>query len=241
MGSAVTFPVQTILFANIAVGALLHSRGLPVTTKTIRAASQEVRVFGDDIIVPTDVGASVLGALGDLGFKVNRSKTFVNGYFRESCGCDAYKGVDVTPTYTSTYPSRDRPESLVSSIAVRNNFYRNHYYKAAEYIQRTVMREAPFLKLPTVSPDSGTLGWIDYSPSPNHHLKSRRKLGDSVLEYQMHALKTRSRRLPDRESSRLLQYFTEEPDPMLAWESGIPSRPKVLLNLRWEALDPGRR
>jgi hypothetical protein len=236
-GSAVTFPLQTIVFACVAIGALLYERGLRPSIRTIAQASKEVLIFGDDIIVPDDGGLPTLGALSDLGFKVNHNKTFGTGKFRESCGCDAYNGVDVTPTYTSTYPEKSRLESLISSVAVRNNFYQVGYYNAAEFIRKTVMRSASFLRLPEVTHGSGLFGWLSYDKPCFKNLRYRWNEALSRGEYRFHLLKTREKRMPDRHNSRLLQYFTEAPDPTVQWESGVRGKPQLLLKLGWEGLD----
>jgi hypothetical protein len=54
-------------------------------------------VFGDDILVPTAIAPSVMEDLETFGLRVNRLKTFVHGHFRESCGVDAFNGINVTP------------------------------------------------------------------------------------------------------------------------------------------------
>lgn len=127
MGSACTFPVQSYVFSILAIGTVLHVRGLQPTIRNISRASQEVQVFGDDIIIPTDCWEVLQGLLGHLGLKVNQSKTFGIGKFRESCGVDAFDGHDVTPTYSMTYPDVSRPESIISSVATHNNFVSRGY------------------------------------------------------------------------------------------------------------------
>jgi len=88
MGNATTFPVQSLVFWAISVAAMqingFHQPDLAY-------------VFGDDIIVPTEAFECVTNALESCGMLVNREKSFVDGFFRESCGVDAFKGVDVTP------------------------------------------------------------------------------------------------------------------------------------------------
>ncbi len=60
-----------------------------------------------------------MGALQLCGFTVNSSKSFTDGPFRESCGHDYYKGIDIRPVYTKTMLTwRD-------VFRVHNFFYRN--------------------------------------------------------------------------------------------------------------------
>jgi hypothetical protein len=56
-----------------------------------------VYVYGDDIICDPRFATCVMEALELVGLLVNRDKSFVSGPFRESCGGDFHKGMDVTP------------------------------------------------------------------------------------------------------------------------------------------------
>jgi len=93
MGNGFTFPLETLFFAS-AVKAVYAVHGKPHGRP-----GQDYCVFGDDIIVDRDVASEVVAFLGDLGFKVNVDKTFFDGPFRESCGVDAWEGVDIRPVF----------------------------------------------------------------------------------------------------------------------------------------------
>ena len=86
MGNGATFPVETLFFYCIikAVGNLLKVKGT-------------FSVYGDDLIYPRRIHPYVLRVFGELGIKINEDKTFVDSFFRESCGGDFYRGVDVRP------------------------------------------------------------------------------------------------------------------------------------------------
>lgn len=86
MGCGFTFPLQTLIFYCLieAVKELV-----PVTGKTY--------VYGDDCIFPTRAYPYVERVFEGLGLKINRDKTFVTRYFRESCGEDCYRGTSVRP------------------------------------------------------------------------------------------------------------------------------------------------
>jgi hypothetical protein len=97
MGSAVCFPIESMVFTAIAVLALAPrlangAVSLPIDRKVVG----QVAVFGDDIIVPTDRYSCVVSALNQFGFKVNMKKSFYKGRFRESCGGDFYAGHSVS-------------------------------------------------------------------------------------------------------------------------------------------------
>jgi hypothetical protein len=88
MGNATTFPVQSLVFWAICVASLQRQR---------HRLPGAVFVFGDDIEVPTECAQGVIDDLESFGLLVNKEKSFFNGFFRESCGVDAFNGTDVTP------------------------------------------------------------------------------------------------------------------------------------------------
>lgn len=87
MGNGFTFELESLIFFALA-----------------SAVTNDVSVFGDDIIVPTTAYQHVLDVLGSAGFVPNGTKSFSRGFFRESCGMDAFCGVDCTPVYVREVP-----------------------------------------------------------------------------------------------------------------------------------------
>lgn len=162
MGSALCFPVESMYFYTICVGALLKSRNLPVTYTNARIVGQDVYVFGDDIIVPTDETTTVLDHLQKYHCKVNASKTFYRGFFRESCGVDAYYGETVTPVYIRRLCPKNRQQAneLISWVATANLFYKKGYWTTAELFYRKV--EKILGKLPAVTETSSALGRVTF-------------------------------------------------------------------------------
>jgi len=61
-----------------------------VMTATLLAAARlfdsEASVFGDDIIINSSEAYEYINLIKCLGYNLNESKTFITGYFRESCG-----------------------------------------------------------------------------------------------------------------------------------------------------------
>jgi hypothetical protein len=88
MGNCLTFPVQSLVFYSVVRAGIREFHGTDC---------EAIYVFGDDIIYPSKYHEGALRALVKCGFVPNFSKTFVKGLFRESCGVDAYSGIDVTP------------------------------------------------------------------------------------------------------------------------------------------------
>lgn len=98
MGNGYTFTLETLIFAAAcrAVGAKRFS------------------VYGDDIILETELAGNLVKLLNYLGFGVNEEKSFMNpsSRFRESCGCDYFKGQLVTPFYMREWPKvNDHPST----------------------------------------------------------------------------------------------------------------------------------
>jgi len=112
MGNATTFPVQSLVFWAICV-ASMQSRGF--------RQPNSVFVFGDDIIVPTAQAPYIIEDLESFGLLVNRTKSFWQGGFRESCGVDAFNGIDVTPVRWKTRLDAEGISGLqsLSDIALR--------------------------------------------------------------------------------------------------------------------------
>lgn len=90
MGSAVCFIFETICFCLIVELAFRRVR-----QQKCRGYADHVSVYGDDIICPADVAAEVVSLLTQLGFSVNRQKSFLDGPYRESCGVEYYKGMPI--------------------------------------------------------------------------------------------------------------------------------------------------
>jgi hypothetical protein len=129
MGSATTFPLEALVFWSLAVAAI--SLVLPGRRRWIR---RHVYAYGDDIIVPREYMGVVADALHRYGLKVNLSKSFANGHFRESCGVDAYYGVNVSPVRVRHLLPMSRRDAsrLASVVALGRLLSAKGYARAAE-------------------------------------------------------------------------------------------------------------
>jgi len=166
MGSALCFPVESMYFYTICIAALLKEQNLAVTYRNVMNVSRCVYIYGDDIIIPSIWATSVVSYLQKYYCKVNMPKSFWTGKFRESCGMDAYDGVDVTPTYIrQLHPnSRRQADSLISWVKTANLFEKRGYNLTGAYMMNVCERYLG--KLPRVSETSSALGRIsDYSLS----------------------------------------------------------------------------
>lgn len=104
MGNGFTFELETLIFLCLVLALD------PTGHKLVPGSN--VYVYGDDIIVPTEVSQDVISALSFFGMVLNERKSFVDGPFRESCGGDYFMGVDVRPHFMEQSPNE--PQQLIS-------------------------------------------------------------------------------------------------------------------------------
>jgi hypothetical protein len=162
MGSALCFPIEAMYFYTVCVVALFRATGLPVTKSNTLRVCRLVHVYGDDIIVPSTYADVVLAHLLKYNCKVNRNKTFVTGKFRESCGLDAYSGVDVTPVYLRRLRPENRRQAsrIISWVSTANSLYLRGYWRTSQLMFSWV--EDIVGELPYVSMNSEALGRVSY-------------------------------------------------------------------------------
>lgn len=162
MGSALCFPIEAMYFYTICIVALFRVTNLPVTFRNLAMLAREVHIYGDDIIVPRVYADTILDHLRKYNCKVNSNKTFVTGKFRESCGVDAYDGMDVTPTYIRHLHPKNRRQAsrIISWVSSANAFYKRGYWNTAQYMFSYIERILG--SLPYVSEDSEALGRYSY-------------------------------------------------------------------------------
>jgi len=161
MGSALCFPFEAIVFITVIFMGIEKALNRPLTKKDVQFLRGKVRVFGDDIIVPVDYVESVVATLEDFGLKVNRSKSFWKGKFRESCGKDYYDGHDVSIVRVrQLIPSQPKHvQEIVSTVELRNHLYRAGLWSAVKYLDDVLENLIP---LPAVMPESPGLGKFSY-------------------------------------------------------------------------------
>lgn len=211
-GTATTFPVQTFVFLCIAIGISIEGR---VTWHKIRRLRSQIRVFGDDIIIPNARYAGMVSMLNALGLKVNEGKSFHLGHFRESCGMDGFKGFDVTPLK----PQQIIPDSPATRQAVLDNtnnlFYKGFWH--ASTVCESTLGYRHLRRLPVVGRDSGSQGLGSFCGESFDHLTRRWHESLHRYEYRVIRLSVRTPRHQFGERSALLQYFTEAPGPFSGW------------------------
>lgn len=228
MGNACTFPVESLVFLSVALAAVAAKRGIELhSSRDLETLIGEVAVFGDDIVIPTDCRELFVRALEVLYFKVNTSKSFWTGKFRESCGVDSFMGELVTPAYWKQ-PYDGGPASLSSVVECRNNFYKKFLLNTAAYLESTLPRG-----IPQVAQGSGVFGLETRFRPCNSDLPHRFNKDLQRVELRALTMMSVQHRTPTNDDTAMLQYFTESPDPLNKWVHGVPQRPLLRIKKRW--------
>lgn len=124
MGNGYTFPLETLIFWGLAAACCDRD--------------SDATVYGDDIVLPSDKFELLAEVLRYAGFMVNAAKSFHKGPFRESCGKDYFRGIDVRPFYAKGWVN-------AQLLFVLHNFYvRNLDFDRAKEVESLIH---PDLKL----------------------------------------------------------------------------------------------
>lgn len=108
MGNGFTFELESLIFWS-----------LTSACAEVLQVEEAIGIFGDDIICSSRISPLLLEVLSLCGFSTNKEKSFVTGYFRESCGKHFWNGYDVTPAYQKEFPGK--PEEIYRTC---NRLYR---------------------------------------------------------------------------------------------------------------------
>lgn len=94
MGNGFTFELESLIFWALS-SATLDVLSLPVSA---------LKVYGDDIVIPTQSYSLLVQVFSFCGFEINHRKSFASSPFRESCGAHWWLDVDVKPVYIDSVP-----------------------------------------------------------------------------------------------------------------------------------------
>lgn len=236
-GNATTFPVQSIAYSIFAIACLVYELDLKkLNTEKVIGLARQIRVFGDDIIMPSFAVRSLMTLLPYLGLKVNMAKSHFQGKFRESCGTDAYNGVDVTPVYIRSLTLGKRPGDLVSWVDVCNNAYRAGLWTLSDWM----LGQIPPQKRKLIPVSKGQLGCLTLYANQDCLLSSVQRYNVNLCRDEILALQVTSKTVRQQrgENEALLQYFLEAPGPdssgvLPEWSAGYVVRNRALLRARW--------
>lgn len=164
MGSALCFPFESMVFLTLVLCGIEDVLNTPLDRTSIKRLRGKVRVYGDDICVPTEYALSVKSSLEAFGFVVNASKSFWTGKFRESCGKEYFNGSDVSITRCREVlpTSRKDTAQIVSTVSLRNQLFLAGYDETVQYLDSIIEKVIPF---PVVGRNSAILGKWSHSDS----------------------------------------------------------------------------
>jgi hypothetical protein len=196
MGSCLCFPILALT-----IWAILTAGSPDGYTR------ERIYVYGDDVIVPTAYAVNAIEQLESFGLKVNRDKSCISGLFRESCGMDAFQGVNVTPVRLRTVWSSDpSPSSYCSWIAYANSFYDRRCFYTYEFIVgclRLVYGRIPGKDMHLACPS------LNEVQEPDRPKKTRTNYNLQKREYWVWDLRSPSINKHIDGWSMLLRYLTE--------------------------------
>lgn len=227
-GTAVTFPVQTLVFLACA----LASTPGPITVKSLSKLMGKVRVYGDDIIIPQAGYVPLCTLLQYLGLKVNEDKSFSKGLFRESCGMDAYAGVCITPVKPKVLYGTDA-DSVMALIDTANNLFRKGMWCASKVVEQIAGNAVK--QLPVVGDGIGDIGLFSFCGSDYKHLRSRWNKSYQRQEFLTWSLLSKVRVKSANDYTGITQFLSEKPSPDIKWKSGYRLRPSTSNGRRWVA------
>jgi hypothetical protein len=164
MGSGLTFDMEAMVFLTIVFTSIEADLSRPLTRKDFKSYVGRVRVYGDDIVVPVEHVQSVVAHLEAFGLKVNASKSFWSGKFRESCGKEYYDGQDVSVARVRrTLPTnRQQSAEIVSAVSLRNQMYNLGCWRAARWLDSWLGRLIPMPRVAETSPVLGRHSFLGY-------------------------------------------------------------------------------
>jgi hypothetical protein len=160
MGSALTFPIEAMVFSTIAFMGIAQAKQRPLNEGLIQEYRRSVRVYGDDLIVPTDCAHWIKLFLEAFGLVVNNSKSFTTGNFRESCGKEYFRGTDVSVCRVRrVIPSGPEDVSEILSLSsFRNQAYWLGLWQTAKYCDDILVKILGKRLYPIVEATSPLIG-----------------------------------------------------------------------------------
>lgn len=236
-GNATTFPIQSLIYLCCLLTCVLFEDNKKPTTRNMRSYIGQLMVFGDDLILPSRAVRSLTLLLDYLGLKVNMRKTHVGGHFRESCGMDAFYGVDVTPCYLGHTEFGRTADVLQSFVDVSNNAYKKGLWELADLIVLQIPSKYRKLLLVSKYPSSA-LSLTTFQES-TRDLPNKR-WNNSLHYWEVPALQVLSKTVQGERSDHqnLLQYFIEKPSPKTNWKAGFLKGTSSRLKRAWVPVPP---
>lgn len=152
MGSAVCFPVESLVFWSLSMASMMLSDPSPANSRrSLRELASSLCVFGDDIIIPDYAFDTLCGTLTSVGCRVNMSKTCYATPFRESCGTEWYRTHDVSIIRNRRYyyEASGKFSDYLVLLGLQRKFFVRGCYRTAEVLEEWAREIYPVVKLST--------------------------------------------------------------------------------------------
>nr|QDH87098.1 MAG: RNA-dependent RNA polymerase [Leviviridae sp.] len=162
MGSALCFPFEAMVFTTLIFMGIQRSLNTSLCRSDLKGYADEVRVFGDDLIVPKDHVLTVVDTLEHFGARVGTDKSFWTGRFRESCGREYFNGHDVSIVRVrQAFPARRQDANeVISLVSLRNQLYLSGYWTTVRRLDGLI--GGLLTHFPTIQPTSSLLGRVSF-------------------------------------------------------------------------------
>ena len=238
MGSCLCFPVEALCFWALAVTSIMREhRSNDPRKRRYGQRRPSVYVYGDDIIVKQKNYPCLLRDFPTVGLMFNEGKSCTAGLFRESCGCDAYSGVDVTPLRLKKLwnVSRSLDASVIQAyVALSNAAYARSYRRVACLAARLVQERVG--ELPITNRLTGYLSLIRPVRTIQPGSRSKVRFNKALQRFEIFGWTSRSADLSADSDvwSMVLRRFTSPSD----WsDPGIFAAPRrSRLKRGWSSL-----
>lgn len=133
MGSAVCFPVEALVFWALSVGSLVDLQWRPPIVVP------PVYVYGDDIVMRKHDYIAIEPLFKEFHLKFNEGKCCTGRFFRESCGMDAFRNMNVTPLRCRTlWSGGSSPAAALSYVAYANGLRDRGYVRSSNYLSKHI-------------------------------------------------------------------------------------------------------
>ncbi len=155
MGNGFTFSLQTLIFCCV-VEAAYKTLGIAMLRSNGRGKALNCgnfSVFGDDIIVEAQAYDFVSRLLVLCGFRVNATKSFSIGPFRESCGADFLNGTNIRPIFIKSLETEASRFVAINGLRLWSARLNIDIRRTLSYLLRYVRR----LLVPRSSPPEAGL------------------------------------------------------------------------------------
>lgn len=208
MGSGICFPIMSVVHWALV-------RSIIVETQCDPLHIENVYVYGDDIILPSEVVEKVYKFLPRFGMKINETKSYYRSSFRESCGVHAYNGCDITPIFIKNLPVSTHLKPAMSCLAVEEQLENGCYFSMASLMREHVRKAFTGYEIPYVPTLSAVFGFKRKHlevPSVMKRMKENDSWGNPVFKVRCVVEVQESHTPPTEEECYLRHVLTKDMD-----------------------------